>query len=599
MRLSPPRALSLCLALGVLAGSPAAVAAAPAATGAMPASAGAVLPAAERQPFGAIRIDAGGLKTTGEWSYDVNVSGGWSGHENPQLPTDLSKVTDPGPADIYPSYRYGDTTYTFSYLNPAQNYRLRLHFNEPATWVTLGRRLFDVGVNGTTVLPSYDIVKAAGARDTAVIENLDVRSDATGTLKVTFRNVRGGAIVAGLELAVAGAPVGWPAPAVAQPRRFDVGERTPAPGWSANIGVGALAGSTNRTTYRDRRIDTRDVTGAAPQEVYQAQREGEATYRIDGLTPGAAYTLRLHLAETRYKNPGERVFDVAINGTTRLIDYDILAHAGARDRAYVEELVARADEAGTITVATSALDRKRPPTLAGLEVTERHELFAPGRSVRVMAVGDSITAGVGYPASGGFRVPLFTAMAARGWGFETVGPNVGPPTTPLQILSPYTASRWAGAGGWSTNDIIGTTAKRNKTGAGIATWIRDADPDVLLLHIGTNDVLGDWDKEENLTADYAALLDAIYAAKPQIKVFAATPLQFAANRDYPTILALGRIVEREAAARTANGQRMYAVPMQNALPERRYYSDGVHPSRLGYETMAKVWLDALVAADES
>jgi lysophospholipase L1-like esterase len=44
---------------------------------------------------------------------------------------------------------------------------------------------------------------------------------------------------------------------------------------------------------------------------------------------------------------------------------------------------------------------------------------------------------------------------------------------------------------------------------------------------------------------------------------------------------------------------MYAVPMQNALPERRYYSDGVHPSRLGYETMAKVWLDALVAADES
>ena len=86
----------------------------------------------KRQPTGtaeadAVRIDAGGLSSSGAWSYDVNVSGGWSGHEIPQRPADLSRVTDPGPAQVYPSYRHGDSTYTFSYLNPAQPYRCLLY----------------------------------------------------------------------------------------------------------------------------------------------------------------------------------------------------------------------------------------------------------------------------------------------------------------------------------------------------------------------------------------------------------------------------------------------------------------------------------------
>lgn len=600
MRFPSAHSLSTPALALLLAAPPAAVGlAAPSPAVAAPALANALPPAEQpdqAQQFGPVRIDAGGLKTTGNWSYDVNVSGGWAGHENPQRAADLSKVTDPGPPEIYPSYRYGDTTYTFSYLNPAQDYRLRLHFNEPDHNVRVGRRLFDVGINGTTVLPSYDILTAAGGtHDTAVIENLAVRSDASGTLRVTFRGVRGGAIVAGLELALSGAPAPWPVRPASQPRWIDVGTQTPAPSWSADIGTG----SGSRTTYSDRRIDTSGVPPAIPQRLYQTQREGNATYRFERLTPGAAHTVRLHLAETRFRHVGERLFDVSVNGVTRLVDYDILARAGARDRAHAEEFIARADEKGVLALGLAALDQSRPPTLAGVTVTERHELFPPGRTTRVMAVGDSITAGIGFPASGGFRVPLFTAMAARGWNFTTVGPNIGPPQPPLHFLSPFISSRWAGAGGWSTNDIIGRDAKRNRSGVGIAAWIRDADPDIILLHIGTNDVIGDWDKKETLVSDYGALLDEIYTAKPTVRVLAATPLQFAANRDYPTILALGRIVEREAAERTARGQRMYAVPMQNALPDRSYYSDGVHPSRLGYQTMARVWFDALAAADES
>lgn len=607
-----PRRRRACLPLLALAllapGSPAAIAVAGATpavavAGATPAIAvaGDTPAVAVAEPTGtaeadAVRIDAGGLSSSGAWSYDVNVSGGWSGHEIPQRPADLSRVTDPGPAQVYPSYRHGDSTYTFSYLNPAQPYRLRLHFNEPAHGVRVGGRLFDISVNGSVKRARYDILAATGgAHDTAVIEELTVRSDAAGTLRVGFRGIRGGAIVAGLELAAAGDLLAWPARSVTVPAPIDVGTRRAADGWSADAATGASG--TGRSTGR--RIDTTRAADAAPEGVYQHQREGASTYRIDGLTAWAAYTLRLHFAETRYRRVGERVFDVAVNGVTRLVDYDILARAGARDRAVVSELAVRADEAGEIRVDLSALNLRRPPTLAGIELRERHQLFTPGRTVKVLAVGDSITAGVGYPSTGGYRVPLFTAMAAKGWSFATVGPNVGPPTQPLQVVSPYTRSRWAGSGGWSMNDIIGTASKRNKTGAGIADWIRDGDPDVILLHIGTNDVMGDWDKEPTLRADYAALLDTIYTAKPDVRVLAATTLQFATNRDYPTIVALRRIVEAEAAERARRGQQLRVVPLQDALPNASYYADGVHPNRLGYETMAKVWLDALVAADES
>lgn len=570
-------------------------------------------PAAHAQEFGAVRIDAGGLSTTGEWSYDVNVSGGYSAHETPVVPADLSHVTDPAPAGVYPSYRFGNSTYTFSYLNPAQDYRLRLHFDEPATWTRVGSRLFDVLVNDQTVLPKYDILAAAGGvHDRAVVEERTVRADATGTLRVAFRDVRGGAIVSGLELSLAGAQVPWPAqsgqgqaggqgePGRPQPAdealsRIDVGGAAPADGWAADIGTG----EETRTYVTRRPIDVSHVADPAPEAVYRSQREGDTTYRWTGLTPGAPYTMRLHLAETRFRDAGKRVFDVDVNGLTVVKDLDIIARAGARDRAYVETVQVKADATGTISMQTVAQKPQRPGTIAGIEILPGHSLFVPGRTTRVMAVGDSITAGVGSPATGGYRVPLFTAMAARGWNFTTAGANVGPPQAPLQVLNPYTQSRWAGAGGWSMNDIMAVDSKRNTSGVGIESWIKDADPDVILLHIGTNDVIGDWDTEPKLRADFTALMDRIFAAKPTVRVLAATPLQFPGARDNASIAALGRIIPEEAAARNARGQRVDVVPMQDALPDRSYYSDAVHPSRLGYETMAALWMKALIAADRS
>jgi hypothetical protein len=44
-------------------------------------------------------------------------------------------------------------------------------------------------------------------------------------------------------------------------------------------------------------INTSSVADPAPQAVYDTERYGNFTYTVPGLTPGAAYTVRLHFAE--------------------------------------------------------------------------------------------------------------------------------------------------------------------------------------------------------------------------------------------------------------------------------------------------------------
>ncbi len=97
-------------------------------------------------------------------------------------------------------------------------------------------------------------------------------------------------------------------------------------------------------------IDTRGVSNPAPQAVYQSERYGTFDYALTGLAPGAAYRVRLHFAEIYWTQPGQRVFDVAINGTPVLSSFDIVATAGAADRALVEEFVATADGNGQIAM---------------------------------------------------------------------------------------------------------------------------------------------------------------------------------------------------------------------------------------------------------
>jgi beta-glucanase (GH16 family) len=132
--------------------------------------------------------------------------------------------------------------------------------------------------------------------------------------------------------------------------------------------TGFSGGATN--AYPDK-IDVSGVANPAPQGVYRTERWAPFTYTIPNLTPGASFTVRLHFAETAFAGSGQRAFNVAINGTTVLTNYDIFADAGAQFKATEKVFTTTADSSGKIAVAFTAGTNGAPhtnPSVRGIEI---------------------------------------------------------------------------------------------------------------------------------------------------------------------------------------------------------------------------------------
>jgi hypothetical protein len=107
-------------------------------------------------------------------------------------------------------------------------------------------------------------------------------------------------------------------------------------------------GKTDSIGDTNKAIDTQ-VPNAAPAAVYQGERWGKCTYTI-AVRKGAPCTVRLHFAELKFE-PGQRKFNVDINGRRVLTDYDIAAEGG-KDKAVVKDFPAISpDASGNIVIA--------------------------------------------------------------------------------------------------------------------------------------------------------------------------------------------------------------------------------------------------------
>jgi hypothetical protein len=108
-------------------------------------------------------------------------------------------------------------------------------------------------------------------------------------------------------------------------------------------------------------------SGDGPGWVAASGVRGIALFRLDGMHPGSdgLYTVTLHFSEPDTLGPGERVFDVFLQGDRVLTDFDVAAEAGSPDRS-----VTRVFEG--VPVADSLRIELRPvkgraPILSGVE----------------------------------------------------------------------------------------------------------------------------------------------------------------------------------------------------------------------------------------
>jgi hypothetical protein len=144
----------------------------------------------------AVQINAGGPAVS-PFVADEDFAGGGTIHHTNTI--DLSGITNPAPMAVYQTGRDGNFTYTIPGFTAGSSHTVRLHFAE-TFWTAAGLRIFNVSINGTTVLTDFDIFAAAGAMNKAVIEQFTVNANSSGQYVMQFATVKDNSLINGIEI---------------------------------------------------------------------------------------------------------------------------------------------------------------------------------------------------------------------------------------------------------------------------------------------------------------------------------------------------------------------------------------------------------------
>jgi hypothetical protein len=304
-----------------------------------------------------LQIDAGG-GATGTFVADEFFNNGNEFSTTTAVST--SGVANAAPEAVYQSARWAPSfNYIIPGLTAGASYTVRLHFAE-LSWTSSGKRLFNVAINGTSVLSNFDIFATAGGQYKAVVEQFTATANSLGQIVIAFsQGTADNPEIAGIEILGSGTIV-TPPPAVLQINSGSGAAVSPfAPDEDFNAGNEFTSSSS---------IDTSHTYNPAPAAVYQTCRWAPSfTYTVSGLNAGSTYAVRLHFAELSWTAAGQRLFNVAINGTSVLNNFDIFATSGAQNRALTEEFTAVASSSGTITIAFTQGTADNPE-VNGIEV---------------------------------------------------------------------------------------------------------------------------------------------------------------------------------------------------------------------------------------
>ncbi len=326
-------------------------------------------------------IDAGG-STSGNFVADTDYS---TSNQFSDTSTSIttSRVAESVPQAVWQTCRWASSfTYSIPGLSAGHTYTLALDWAE-LTWTAAGQRLFNVTINGSTVLSGFDVYAQAGNK-TALQKQFSVAANSGGQIVIAF--TQGGAdnpFISGIEVwnpsggTPTPTPTNTPTPT---PTPTNTPTPTPTPGSSTlvtAINAGGTAtgsfvtdtGSNQGNTYTDTTtsISTGGVSNPAPQGVWQTCRwYSSFTYTLTGLTPGASYTLRLDWAELTWTAAGQRQFNVAINGSTVLSNFDVYATGGYKT-AIQKQFTVTANSSGQVVIAFTQGSADNP-FISGIEL---------------------------------------------------------------------------------------------------------------------------------------------------------------------------------------------------------------------------------------
>jgi lysophospholipase L1-like esterase len=234
--------------------------------------------------------------------------------------------------------------------------------------------------------------------------------------------------------------------------------------------------------------------------------------------------------------------------------------------------------------------------------------FAAAEPLKILPLGDSITYGIGSLDNGGYRTKLWQDFGSNASAVDFLGTQQG-------FAADLGDNDNEGHSGYGIDNIKTDLASNDGVAdsnggywlTGIyhyqltppyVTIIRPAIyPDIILLHIGTNDI------SRGASAATAAtrldgLISEIFKLRPATTLMLASLVprtddagMEAVTEQYNALIP-GLVTKYSDA-----GKSIYFVDMHSELTAADLY-DGLHPNRDGYAKMGDAWFDAIQAIPE-
>jgi len=213
--------------------------------------------------------------------------------------------------------------------------------------------------------------------------------------------------------------------------------------------------------------------------------------------------------------------------------------------------------------------------------------------------GDSITRGVKSSDDSGYRSQLFQLIVAAKQKATFTGSLTNGPT---QVSGQTFPRMHEGHAGWTIDPGFSESGTYGGISSLIPSPALNKSPNIVLLHIGTNDLFSTKDRA-NMSTRLDALVDKLAQNAPsalivlaqltpvgatnsghaQAEVDAANAAQMAYNSKIPGI------VESHA----AKGQHIIGVDMSKMPIPQDLTTSSVHPNDHGYAYMAGIWFAAI------
>ena len=199
---------------------------------------------------------------------------------------------------------------------------------------------------------------------------------------------------------------------------------------------------------------------------------------------------------------------------------------------------------------------------------------------RIMPIGDSITEASGSRNS--YRRPLWHLLNDAGIDVNFVGSRNG--NRDGQVPNPDFDSDHEGHWGWRADRFL----QNNR----IDGWAQTHQPDVALIHLGTNDIFQDQSVSGTIN-EIGDIIDRLRSVNPDIIVLLAQIIP-TSDPGRPSLAAFNQAIPGLASSKNTQRSPVVVVDQSSGFNAAADTYDGVHPNLVGETKIANKWHAALL-----